>query len=518
MGRLIRETVDLIGLELALARGRWRRARAAERRAVGVLAGGLPAAVAGTLLVAGALLLALVGAAIVFELTREGETARAGTAAGMLADGGVALVLLAMAVSDPLRAAADRRPLRVLPVSASARLAAETVSVLTVQPSAAIVWPTAIGLLAGAVAMAGAGGALRLAPAAAGVLVLSVGAALVLKRLTALAWASPRRGAAAQALAVVLLVGLIGSELGSGVAGRAEFLLPIPGALIRGAFASPSIVYGLIAASALIASGVALLLLAARLPSPESSCRLRRAHGPRHVSHSSSSRRGWVLDLTRVWAARRSCALLTGGLASGLALAFLGELFRTRALEDLALAAGLGGCWVVVSSSHPLFANVLGLGGRAGAGIGLLPVSGMRLLLPGLLAVTAPIAAGVLAVSGVPFLFGGAASSSLVLCAAGTSLVWCAVGAGAWLSVRWPRPVQLEGRDPTLWPAGPSRLLMLAAEAVALGPLLLRPEGSIVAGTSVSLLLSALVALGGLVAASRRLDRQRTRFTEALLA
>jgi len=504
MTGMIGETWLLIRLEAALAVARLRRALG--RGVLRPVAAGSADALVVALLAAGGASFALVSSLLLGELLRSGEARLAAGVAGWLADAAPLLAAVTLILSENARAAPTERVLALLPVRAGSRILAELVALCTVRPSAVVLWAVPLALMAG-VARARSSAAVWLAPICGLLLVQAAAGALAFQRIVRLARARPGLGGRllGGSLTFGPLFWLFG-RLRPEALREGTSLPPLAGRWVGEAVRSAAAGRAApAAAAALLASGLVFFVVA----SHAGGVPWDRAGSPRRP------RPPWQWEPARLLAPGRAREQILHGLAGAVLLLLAGRVAAARLPSGgtIAAAALLLAVWVASTAAAPLSANLLGWGGRSGATVALLPVSGRRLLAAP--AVTVAVAS-----------IGGAVSASILAAVlfdpllagragiAGLSAALAGTGAGALASVLWPRPARLDRHDDPLWGPDPARLLLPAAQGAAFAP---AAAGAGIGSALLSVAIGVTILLLGTGLAGRRLDRARVRVAEELL-
>lgn len=512
--------VELLWLHASVTFARWRGVARRRFGLAGMLAGGLVAAVSGAMLLGASLAFGFVGTVLISTLASGDRPLLAALVAAALANTAVALSVLTVVLTDTERTGLDQRPLLLLPLAPIDRLVSDLLSILLLQPTAFVIWPSAFAVFAATVRHR-PGTAWLALPAATGVVAVSATAGLLFQRLLNRPHLDGRPRPPSRALLRLLLLVLplawlalvLAPNSGESPGHAAPWSVGYwVGESLRFSWAGDhrALLFGL--APHLLSLG--LLALAETVPRWFPS-RLRwiRPWRPRWLPH----------EMRRIWGPARSRALLAQTLVTaGLVLA-LGLVLTRRGLQGFpfATATGIVAAWVLASGLSAMMANALGLGGRPGAGIVWVGAPLRRLLLPAQLAIAVPVTLLLVIQAWVCFqLFGDSHGSALAL-AAGLSSLLAGTGAGSLVSVVWPWPSRWEEEGDPVWPPGPGRLWMPVAQTLPLIPVVAAltraGEGSTIAPVFATLLLGAAVAALCWGVAAVWLRRRLTSIAEALL-
>jgi hypothetical protein len=497
---MIEDALRLLALRWAVSRARRQRA-------------GLEGAVLSTLpaivLAAGALALAALGAALLGGQQPDA----AAIAAGRLADLGLLLGLLAVALAGARPAAADEDALVLVPAGRSARALASLLEALVSPPVLLFGGGVVIGLLAGA-ARHDPVVALRIAPTAAGWMLVLAGAAATMQRITArLRRPGPlARSAGAGTLVLLLGAGIVAV---ASAGPHAAAALPTPGrfagrALALALEADPRTLVAALALH-LVAAGFGITLAAMPLTPPPARYGRRRP------------RRGWPREATRLAGAPGGAAALVQAAAGAVVLLALTGRLAAVAGPDVPVASigALTASFLLAAAPAAIAGNLLGCAGPAGA----LELAAARtpsaLLARPLLLLAGIGTAGVAAASTWTMLVAGEPSGGLLAFGAGTAVVVAGCGTGALVSVRAPHAVRAGPASDSAWPPGQAAWIVPAVQLAAVAPAalhLLVPALPI--GPTAALVLcwivAALAAGAGAVALAR-LRNRRPAIVEALL-
>jgi len=507
-------------LHAAVVIAGWRRAALRPRDAAGLALGWLAAIVSGSLLVLASFAFCFVGRTLLSSLLDAGRIDLAVGVAGLLTDASLLVAVLAVALTDPLRSGLDPRPLSVLPLKRSERLAADLAALVFAHPAALAFWAAGVALFLGSAAHRPGVGWTML-PAATGVVVLGASVSLAARRLLLLSRdASTSRVAGVLLRAAILVVpsaGLvwIGASGGSLAQHDGLTLTPTPGGLVGGAVRLAAEHRLLAATYGGLLHLSALLLLASivRLPlSPDPS--------------SLSGRRSWwpgvlPIEAARIWRPTRASGLfLQGALAAAMTVG-VAALAEPRAPSGWPVAetGALLAVWILVSSVAPLSANALGHGGRAAASHWLLPESLARSVARAQAWTSLPILAGVAAVAAASALASPSARIPLLALAAGLGLAIATAGLGCVSSVLWPWPSGMNRQGDPLWAPGPGRLLISVGHGLvlALAASSLFPARETLPAATRAAAAGLILGLGGWLVTLWRLRRRRAEISEALL-
>ncbi len=507
----LQRVTQLLALQVALLGARWRSAWTRPLGKTAALTGGGVSLAGGALLVLAAIAFGGVGATLLGALARAEHIELAGDLAAALADVAALLVIATVALSDAQRTGVDPRPLSLLPLGRSERLALDALSVLLLQPSALVLWSASLGLLVGG---AMAGRAPLVLPAASGLALLIAALAVLIRRVLGsrgFGRSSPLVRGLVLLLPALWLVGV----LRSGSEGLARTPPPFPGFWCGAAFER-----ALVGDVRAVPLGLALHLIALGVL-------LSATHLSRLPFTPGRPRRGRRLRLPaewrRTWAPRRAATLLSQSLGAVVITLFFGAVLARHGLprELLGTATTIVALWLLAAAPTPLLANVLGLGGRAAASAGLVPASGALLLVRGLAAALAPVALALplLALSAA-WVFGAPGLFPLAL-SGGAGVALAGAGAGAVHAVLWPRAAALRDDGDPIWSGGAGRLLLPIAQGLAASPLILGFAGG---GTVApwrafaTLLAGGALAAAGIALASRLYAKRRLAVLEALLS
>ncbi|GEM_PF-3013953 len=513
--------VQLIALDLALVRARWRRATRRVRGIEGVAGGMLASLFSGALLLGGAVFFMWVSVTLMTLLPERGQYDLAAHTGGLMTDAASVLAILAVLMADPSKGETLRVPLTVLPIRPFDRLAADLVSLLFLEPVALVIWPTSLALVIGP-GQVRADAGLLMVPAAAGSAMVAASAALFVRRLSA------RHGGPAGGVKLsgmwgrVLLVSL--PVLWLLTQGGSLESLTEDGPLLGtpGYFVSLALDAAWRGDGAAVVVGLGLLMLAFGLLCLAG---IAAANGPGADTDRrafSRWRRIGPLEFRRLLLTERARILLGQSFASGLLIMILTIVLSRRGVfggETLLHAGAFFSAWMLAQSTAPLMSNALGLGGRASAGMAMLPVRGVVYLLEIEFFLASPAIVGVAILALLmAYLDGFAFSLTLVVFGLGVCLA--GAGIGAWLSTFWPWPAPGRVESSPLWPPGPSRLLMPIGQGLPTIPLAGWWRGFCSWPTALSacLMIGLLVAVLGIAVAGRRLDRRRKFIAEALLS
>lgn len=504
---------DLVLLRLAVSRGRMARALARRGGPVGPLLELLLTVGSTLLLAASALAFTLVGTVLLTTLARREQFELAFDASAGAALAGLLLATVVAVLADAHAARLDDRPLSALPVRPADRIAADLFGVMFLEPTAAVIWPTAaVPVLAAG--QAGATFAMLAIPAAAGQAALAASAALLARRITRSAEGS-RQGPWLVVGAVGVLIAATAFPPGPGAvwmpwhwSGRA-FLDAWHGR-------ATALAWG--ALPHLAAFG---LLALARTP-PAAPRRWFRALRDR-LTHPGGppARRRRLTPLRHCWGPPRARSLLLHGLGAAATLLALGWALDARSGSSFPIVtlASAAASWVLAAGPAPLLANTLGLGGPAGAGHLLAARNPLRRLAADHAWLSIPGLAGTLLVAAAAAARDGA-PGALPPLAVGAGMAMALSGAGAFSSTRWPWPARLGTSGDPLWsPAGP-RSLMASSQGVVLAPMAAAAWnglGSVPLAAFATLAAGAAVGACGWAAAIPTLRRVPARVMEGLL-
>ena len=508
---------SLLRLHLAVTVGRLRQATQRRLGVASVLATGAMAVVSGSMLALAAIVFGGVGTMLISTLATADRQTLAAVVAGAMADATVTLTILTTVLSDTQRTGLDRRPLLCQPVREFDLLVLDLLSVLCFQPSAFVIWPASLALLAAAVRIR-PDSALLILPATAGLALLSATVAVFFRRLLSAAHSRPEplRQVLRVASLVLPLVWLAGvADSVASVSANA----PPPWSVGFWIYHSQLLAWsgdGRALAFGLGPHLLAIGVLASTRSLPWLEARLAAAGPQRRVSRLLPA------ELRRIWGPPRARAILLQAMVTSVLVLGLGVFIDRRGLEGLPVAAVATAlaAWTLVTGVAAPMSNVLGIGGRAGSLI-LFATSPLRRgLLPAVGAVAAPVLAALgLVLAGSLWLFDDPAAVPIAIGAGGGALA-AGLGVGAWLSVAWPQAAAMQDAGDPTWAAGPARLLMPLVQGLPLAPAISSLAGGLGpspwAAASASLLLGAGLGLAGAVLAIRRVHRCLPAVAEAL--
>jgi hypothetical protein len=461
-GRACRE---LVLLRLAVSRGRLARALARRGGPLGPLLELLLTVGSVLLLLLSALAFTVVGTVLIATLARRGEAALAIGASSGASLAGLLLAAIVAVLADAHAARLDDRPLSALPIRPGDRIAADLFGLMVLEPTAAVIWPTAAVLVLAA-AQSGGTAAMLAVPAAAGQACLAASVALVARRLSRSAEGS-RPGPWLVAGATALLIATTTFPPSPEAAwmpwhwnGRA-FLEAWNGR-------AAALAWGTL--PHLFAFG---LLALARTPPVA----LRRGlQGLRHrllpPARRGPRRRYWT-GLRHCWGPPRARILLMHAIGATAALLALGWALDARSSSAFPVMtlASVVAAWVAAAGAAPLLANTLGLGGPAAASQILAARRPLRRLAADHVWLSAPALAATALAAAAAAARDGAPSKALPALAVGAAITLSLSGTGAFTSTRWPWPACLGGHGDPLWsPTGP-RSLMALVQGTVLAPM-----------------------------------------------
>ncbi len=515
----IRALVGLFQLQGQVMLSRWREAARQKLGVPALLAGASASLLAGLMLLAASAAFAIVGTVLLGALAEAGEHQLGAAAGGTMANIAVILTGLTVLLSDTQRTGLDQHPLSILPLRRSEIVAHDLCSILWLQPSAFVIWPACLALVAGA-GQSSPRAAMLSVPAASGTVALAAAFALLLRRLSTPLHPgdeTPFLGRPlGRSLALGLLVGWLIMMLGPFEQLGQDPLSPLtPGHWVARALRASWAHDWRAAMAGLALHLVAFGTLALAITLPE--LRLPRATLPR-------LRRDWLpTGLVLTWSLPRARALFAQGLGTGVLVLILGAVLVRRGIDTLPIApvTSLLSAWLIASAPAALMANALGLGGRAAASLGLTPLRPRHLLLHAELAIMAP---HLMALLVLPFALSAlfhdlpsAGAASL----AGLGCLAAGAGVGSALSAWWPWPAALEAEGDPVWAPGAARLLMPLGQGFVLAPVLVSIEvakpGLSFSAASATLVLGLALGVGGWLLGASRIAGQPTALTEALL-
>jgi hypothetical protein len=508
--------LTIFRLRWAIARARWRAALSgAQASPIGVLAGW-----AGQLIPLGMVLLAssvltIVIACLLEQLIGRAEWRLAAAVVGAMSDLSMLLAIVAVLLADGSRFGFDPRPLSLLPLRRSMLLIGDGLLLVTLHPVAFVVWPLTLTILWGAVQSELAVGVCLVWVAFAA----AVCAASVALFTQSLVREFVQRGLPPGVMTSLRIVALVAPLLWlfaprSSLAQRLQVYtdLSSPGAVLARAvtLAPESSLESSLLASLVIAAAGGLAWLAWRIRLPA----------------ASTSRSSWfALRLPgrwrRVWGLPTATSPLLQSLTVAMTLIGLALILTRRGFDapEMWPIVGLLSAWLISSAVAPMLANPLGLGGHPALIACLLPRSLIFWLLETQLVVVTG-AAAILLLFAAALRYGiGSESAAMAVLMVGFSQLLIGAGVGSICGSYWPWRMTLCSPAEPLWAHGPSRLLVPAAQSLALaGPLLSIRMGQPLELSLSSTWLGATIALIGVLIAWRLLRRNSHRIGTALLS
>lgn len=517
-----RRAFALLRLAAALALGRARAALPRRLGAGGLISGALFHVATNALLVFAGLFYSWVAATLIGVLVERGGAEASAAAAGAHLELVLMLVLVTTLLSDAESTGLDLRPLAPLGLSAQDTLLAGLLEELFLRPGALVFWPSALALLAALARAEGPASAL-VVPAAAGLVLLSVGAALLVRRVVA-RLGSPQPGASlaliALRMALVLLplawaLGALGS-IGGPTTSSLEPYRPAfwMAAAVEAALAGDH--FALLWGGGLLLVAMGLLLTAARLGPPEPRALRSRIPAPSPFELPTVALRIWRLPRVRL--------LLAQSLTAGCAVVILAAALASRGVLGRPVAS-IGAClvaWIVAGAPSAISANCLGAGGRAGAHALASAAGPLAWLLRSIAWIALPACGAAVVLAFLAAWVLGAPEAGWSGAALALGVASSGAGAGALVSTWWPWSTPLLDAGDPLWPPGPGRWMMPLAHALplALAFAHLLDPSRFAPGVACGMIVlgGALVGGVGIAGASRLLARGRGRVVETLLS